>query len=217
MKNYTKFFLSLYLFLSLIFLKEAFAIDFGVSGHVYCIQEQSFINMIKERLEKVDMLEHQSKMKEMARDYALKPKPITRVTKAVKNRTYYWDPTYVVKNDIILPCGDIMHKSGTSVNPLKHMKFDIRMLFLDSRDETQVAWLESELARGKYNSTLRNKIILVGGEPLVLKENLRNNNFDYEVYFDQLGDITSRLGIKGVPSSAVAEGYQIRIDEYAVE
>lgn len=217
MKDYTKFFLLLYLFVSPAFLCTTFAIDFSVSGHVYPIKEQGFLDMIRERLEKVNILEHQTKMKEKARDYVLRPKPIIGVTKALKNRTYYWDPTYTVENDIILPCGDIMHKSGTSVNPLKHMKFDIRMLFLDSRDKTQVAWLESELSGAKENSTLRNKIILVGGEPLVLKENLRNNNFEYDVYFDQLGDITSRLGITGVPSSAVAEGYQIRIDEYAVE
>lgn len=198
----------------------AWAVDFGISGHVYRIVEQPFLEMVRERLAKVDIKQEQEKMQAAVREYVENPKPASGVMEAIESKEYYWDPTYIVKKDIILPCGKILYKAGTKINPLEYMKFDRRLLLIDGRQEIQVNWLVNSLINEMKNDTqnlIKNRVILVAGKPFELQDKLRNAQLDYQVYFDQLGEIVSKLGINAVPAIAEQDGLKIKINEIGME
>ena len=61
---------------------------------------------------------------------------------------------------------------------------------------------------------LEDRIILVGGKPFDLADELKEEGIDMRVYFDQMGEITGRFGIKYTPSLAYQEDKRIRIDQF---
>lgn len=204
----------------------ALAKDFGIKGHVYKIEEQPFLQMIDERLKKVDMEKEKKKMQALAKDRVKNPRAVDGISSAKKDRSFYWDPTYTEEKDIILPCGKLLHKAGTKVNPLDHLDFDRRLFVIDARNGEQVDWLKSKLKENletnkiKVTSNqeelqkLEDRIILVGGKPFDLAEELKAEGIDMTVYFDQIGEITGRFGIKYTPALAYQEDKRIRIDQF---
>jgi len=204
----------------------ATAKDFGIKGHVYAIEEQPFLQMIDERLKKVDMEKEKEKMQALAKRRVENPRAVDGISSAKKDRSFYWDPTYIVEKDIILPCGKLLHKAGTKVNPLDHMDFDRRLFVIDARNEGEVDWLKSKLKenielskiKAKSNSEeikqLEDRILLVGGKPFDLADELKEEGIDMTVYFDQNAEITGRFGIKYTPALAYQEDKKIRIDQF---
>lgn len=204
----------------------AMAKDFGIKGHVYEIEEQPFLQMIDERLQKVDMEKEKQKMQSLAKDRVENPRAVDGISSAKKDRSFYWDPTYIVKKDIILPCGKLLYKAGTKVNPLDHMDFDRRLFVIDARNGAQVAWLKSKLKENLETNKIKvasnqeevkkleDRIILVGGKPFDLADELKEEGIDMTVYFDQMGEITGRFGIKYTPALAYQEDKRIRIDQF---
>jgi len=188
----------------------ALAKDFGTRGHTYKIIEQPFLQMIDERLKKVDIEAERTKMEENARDRIHNPKPVDGILPSTKSRIFYYDPTFTLDEDVILPCGQILHKAGTKVNPLEHMQLNRRMFFVDSRQPEQVRWLKEQLNNPlpEQVEPVQDKIILVGGSPLKLKEEL-----DAEVYYDQQGALSTKFGIKHSPAIVQQDGLLLRIEE----
>lgn len=188
----------------------AYARDFGVRGHQNQIIEQPFLKMIHERLQKVDMEKERQKMEKIAKERIHKPLPLENIMPAVQSRTFYYDPTYMLDEDAILPCGKILQKAGTKVNPLEHMELNRRLFFIDSRDKKQVEWLKAKLIQplaGKEEQ-VEDRVILVGGLPLELEEELGIN-----IYFDQQGSLTSKFGINYSPAVVEQEVLMLRIEE----
>jgi conjugal transfer pilus assembly protein TraW len=205
----------LYLF-GLISLGSNFSImakEFGVMGHSYSVAEQSFLLMIKNRLAEIDIESEQKKMRETAIKYIKSPKRVNHINKATENKIYYWDPSYMIIEDILLPSGEVLHKKGKIINPLDYMDFDRIMLFIDGEDQSQIAWLKARLAE---NNKLQNRIILIAGKPLELQEELQALNETGTVYFDQLGALTSKMGILSVPAEARVEEKLIRIEQFEI-
>lgn len=205
----------LYLF-GLITLGSNFAImakEFGVMGHSYSVKEQSFLLMIKNRLAEIDIELEQKKMRETAIKYIKSPKRVNHINKATENKIFYWDPSYMIIEDILLPSGEVLHKKGKIINPLDYMDFDRIMLFIDGEDQSQIAWLKDRLAE---NHKLQNRIILIAGRPLELQEELQVLNGAGTVYFDQLGALTSKMGILFVPAEARVEEKLIRIEQFDI-
>lgn len=83
--------------------------------------------MIDERLQKVDMSKEQEKMMAIVRDRVNNPKVVEGIKPAIKARVFHFDPTYTLDQDAVLPCGKVLHKAGTRVNPLEHMELNRRM------------------------------------------------------------------------------------------
>lgn len=204
----------------------AIAKDFGIKGHVYAIEEQPFLQMIDERLKKVDMEKEKQKMQALAQHRVENPRAVDGISSAKKDRSFYWDPTYIVEKDIILPCGKLLHKAGTKVNPLDHMEFDRRLFVIDARNGAQVDWLKMKLKENLETdkiktisnqeevNKLEDRIILVGGKPFDLADELKEEGIDMTVYFDQIGEIAGRFGIKYTPALAYQEDKRIRIDQF---
>jgi conjugal transfer pilus assembly protein TraW len=197
------------IFLLLMPFQIAYAKDFGVRGHTYQIQEQGFLEMIVERLQKVDIEKEQQKMQQIAQERVENPIPVEDVAPATSSRVFYYDPTYILGEDAVLPCGTILHKKGTRVNPLERTEFGRRLLFVDGRAYEQIKWLKAKLQAPK--SDCQDKIILIGGSPLKLQETL-----NMPVYFDQGGMLVTKFGIRHSPAILEQEDLHIKIEEFVL-
>ena len=188
--------------------------DLGKLGNTFRIEEEAFTLMMKRKLAEIDMEAAREKMQKIAIDRVENPAPVIGITVVTENRTFYFDPTYTLDEDAVLPCGKILHKAGTTVNPLEHMDLNRRLFFVDSREASQVEWLQEQLNNPLHEQKepVEDRIILVGGSVFKLKEILGQKHED-KVYFDQNGELTTRFGIKHSPAIAAQEELKIRIDE----
>ena len=188
--------------------------DLGKLGNTFRIEEEAFTLMMKRKLAEIDMEAAREKMQKIAIDRVENPAPVIGITVVTENRTFYFDPTYTLDEDAVLPCGKILHKAGTTVNPLEHMDLNRRLFFVDSREASQVEWLQEQLNNPLHEQKepVEDRIILVGGSVFKLKEVLGQKHED-KVYFDQNGELTTRFGIKHSPAIAAQEELKIRIDE----
>lgn len=188
--------------------------DLGKIGQTFKIKEEPFIEMMKRKLEGIDMEKEQEKMQKLARDRVENPVPVFGISGATEDRTFYFDPTYTLDQDAVLPCGKILHRAGTKVNPLEYMDLNRRIFFVDGREERQVQWLKEQLSNHlpEQQAPLEDRVILVGGSPFKIKEELSKTR-EREVYFDQSGELASKFAIKHSPAIATQEGLKIRIDE----
>ena len=188
--------------------------DFGTRGHTYPIIEQPFLQMIDERLQKVDIKKEQEKMTAIVEDRVANPVAVADILPAKVARVFYFDPTYMLAEDAVLPCGKILHKAGTRVNPLEHMDLNRRLFFIDGSQQVQVKWLTAQLASPlpERMEPVEDRIILVGGSVFKLKAELGNRHED-KVYFDQHGELTTKFGIKASPAVAQQDGLMLKIEE----
>lgn len=142
-----------------------------------------------------------------------------------------------------LPNKNLFYKAGTRVNPIEEMNklgmsLDRRMIFIDAREGEQIQWLKEQLAMYRSKSVknkqeqkdqekklkaqipehtpIENRVILVGGRPFELQEELQADYQDIIVYFDQGGALTNKMGIKASPAIVSQEGLKLRIEEYKI-
>jgi conjugal transfer pilus assembly protein TraW len=189
---------------------EVSAKDFGKLGNIFEIKEQGFLFMIYEKLKNIDMEKHKKKIIEDSENKIKEPPPLKGIRKTSSPRSFIFDPTHIVLEDIKLPNGDVIHKAGTRVNPLDHMAFDRKLFFIDARDKNQVEWLKQELT----NTGVEIKIILVAGRPLDLSEEL-----NLDIYFDQFAELITKFGITQVPATVSQKNSEkfLRIEEIYCE
>lgn len=187
--------------------------DYGINGNTFKIIEQPFLQMIDERLQRVDIEKEKQKMETVAKERIYNPMPVHSVTPAKESRTFYYDPTYTLDQDAILPCGKILHKAGTTVNPLQHMELGRRLIFIDARESKQIKWLKNKLIEleEEQQSSILNKVILVGGSPLKLEEDMK-----IDIYYDQGGVLTNKFGISHSPAVVMQEETKLKIEEVAL-
>ena len=93
---------------------------------------------------------------------------------------------------------------GTVVNPLDSVTLSQALLFIDARDREQVARARKLIdeRQGKV------KVILTGGSYLDLMR-----RWQRPVFYDQQGNLTTKLGIRQVPALVTQDGRRLRIDE----
>lgn len=213
------------IFCIVVFTCNVFAKDLGKAGATFKIEEEGFTEMMKRKLETVDMEEERKKMEKIARNKIQNPNPVPNIYPATKGRVFYYDPSYVVKEDILLPCGEILHKAGTRVNPLTEMDLNRRLFFIDAREVKQIEWVKDKLTPpAKFQSKIiEDRVILVAGSVFDTEENLvkaaKNTEEDQQeqqtppIFFDQHGELTTKFGIKASPAIAKQEGDKLRIEE----
>ncbi len=185
-------------------LHEVYAKDFNTYGTSFKIVEEGFITMIKRRLSQIDIVKHQKIIAEHAQKRIQEPTPVTGLKKTTTARVSYYDPTYIVPEDIILPGGEILHKAGVKVNALEHISLDYKLFFIDARDKAQVNWFKGQAKE-------HDRLILVAGRPHDLEEDLQR-----PVYFDQFGELIQKSGIKQVPAFMEQEGTVFKIHEVKI-
>lgn len=188
----------------------SFSKDFGQKGNSREVIEQPFIKMIEERMSKVNIAVEYIKMQRRVRESIKNPQPVLGIKRANSRHSFLFDPTYILQEDIILPCGKLLHKAGAEVNPLEYMVFDRRLIFIDSTDGEQVKWLKLFLI-SVQDKAIENRVILINGSPLQLREEMQQ-----DIYFDQSGILTQRFGIRAVPAVVWQEGKKLRVEELAI-
>lgn len=95
----------------------------GTHGVIYPIEEEDPIALIQQKLkvmeESGELKLRNIELQKKARASVERPKPVEGITKATKTRIFYFDPTYVVKEDLYDHQGRLFAKKGTKLNPLK--------------------------------------------------------------------------------------------------
>lgn len=180
--------------------------DMGSHGVVYPIDEQDPIALIQNKLRSMedsgDLERHRQDLQNKTKAAIERPKLVEGIAKAHTSRVFYYNPTYIVTEDIKDHRRHILYKKGTKINPLETVSLSQSLLFFDGDDEEQVAF-----AKKKVKDKLA-KLILVNGAPLALSEELK-----IPVYFDQGGLLTKKLGIHHVPALVKQEEKRLRIEE----
>lgn len=208
------------------FINPVYAIDLGKRAASFAIKEEGFVSMMIRKLKTLDLEKENEKMQKLAQERVENPTPVTGIKPATESREFLWDPTYTLDEDAVLPCGKILHKAGTRVNPLDYMSLDRRLWFIDGRERSQIEWLKEHLSQNKKDDAnqmaegsvvkIEDRVILVGGSVFDLQDELVGV-FDKEIYFDQSGELTTKFGIKASPAVAQAEGKMLKVVEVAVE
>lgn len=181
--------------------------DLGCHGTLFKIQEESLLEVIKSRLLKMQengsLETYQKQLAEHAKKKALTPDPVKGIQHTKLPRTFYYDPTITLPQDLKDHEGRIFARKGDTANPLKIIPLTKEMLFIDGDNEDQIKWA--------LHHPLNSKIILTQGRPLHLEE-VHGRRF----YFDQLGLLTKKLGIKQVPAKVSQEKDQLKIEELKI-
>jgi conjugal transfer pilus assembly protein TraW len=172
--------------------------DFGKAGSTFEIKEEGFLEMIYRKLKQLDLEKEQQKMQKIVVKKVETPNPVVGIEKATKNRSFTYDPTYTLEEDIYLPDGKVLHAKGTKINPLDQISMTKRLVFIDARDGEQIDWFKKQASRGNFREN--DKLILVAGRPFEVSKELER-----EVYFDQHGQLTTKFGIKAVPAVVAQE------------
>ena len=191
-----------------------FAKDFGNRGANYPVAEESILLSLQRKFAALDLKKEGERMRSIAEERVRNPAPVSGIMPAKETREFWHDPTYILTEDAVLPCGRVLYKAGTAVNPLDYMNLDRRLFFIDGREEKQVEWLRGQLLLGSssFDKKIEDRIILVGGSPPEIQDKL-----GFEVYFDQGGELTTRFGIRGSPAVAEQAGKNLKIVEVAVD
>ena len=196
-------------------ISPAIAKDCGTHGIIYPIEEEDPIKLIQQKLkvlkESGEMERHNRILQKKTIAAVKRPKPVEGITRATKSRIFYYDPSYIVKEDIADHQGRVFIKKGTKVNPLETVNLSQSLLFFDGDDREQVSWAQSFLSAKKSEGNPQKeaiKLILIKGAPLSLSE-----KFKIPVYFDQGGLLTKKLGIQHTTAYVTQQGKQLRIEE----
>ncbi|NDE19993.1 MAG: conjugal transfer protein TraW, partial [Alphaproteobacteria bacterium] len=194
------------------FSNTVFAKDFGNRGANYPVAEESILVSLQRKFAELDLKKEEERMRSIAEERVRNPAPVSGIIPAKETREFWHDPTYILTEDAVLPCGRVLYKAGTRVNPLDYMYLDRRLFFIDGREEKQVEWLKGQLLPDSSSGAkkIEDRIILVGGSPPEVQDKL-----GFEVYFDQGGELTTRFGIRGSPAVAEQAGKNLKIVEVA--
>lgn len=182
--------------------------DLGVIGKTYDITERDLIEVIQNKLKRMEktgeLVKFQNDYKSRVIDGIERPKPIPGIQATTTANIHYYDPSMVTDKDITDATGKILYPRGTRVNPLDYIGWNKYLLFVDGRDAKQLEFSKKITAA----SDRPVKLVLIAGEPLELMRKWKTT-----IYFDQGGKLTKRFAITQVPAIVRQEGKRLRIDE----
>jgi conjugal transfer pilus assembly protein TraW len=185
--------------------------DLGVRGPVYPIAEPDLLEALtaalREKERSGEIARRMSEGRARAAAHAVTPPPVPGLSRTVKARTVFYDPTIRVDEAIVDGGGRILVPAGTTANPLEVVSLSASLLFVDGRDGAQVRLAKAALEEGGAAT----KVVLVGGSPVRLAR-----AWQRPVYFDQGGKLLAKFGIRHVPARLSQQGLQLRIDELVV-
>src|SRR6202790_558626 len=185
--------------------------DLGSVGETYAIAEPHLLNYIEQTLREREMSGELANLEEQAKSRVVEsirnPKPLAGIRPTQTARTFYFDHSIKVEQNITDDKGNIIVAAGTTKNPLEVVSLSKHLLFFDGRDPEQVR--DARALINHYGGKV--KPILVAGSYLDLMK-----AWQLSVYFDQQGVLTRKFGITQVPALVSQEGMRLRIDEFKV-
>lgn len=201
-----------FLLLALIALPIALPVaarDYGQLGTVFPVMEPDLLGVIEQRLKAAEASGKIAAMQKtlVARTKArvMRPKPVAGLSRAVKARSWSYDPTITVESDIRDQKGRVIARKGQKINPLDHVPLRQSLVFLDGDDPAQVSWAL------RATTQLNAKLILTNGSPFD-----RMKAAQRRFFFDQGGKLTGKFGIRAVPAVVEADGPVLKVSEVPV-
>jgi len=187
---------------------ELSAVNLGVQGSVYEIQEIDGLELIMGRLREMQMngeIENQQQtLKKRALTSIAKPLMVTGLRATQVPRTIERDLSITVPYDIRGSNGEIIQKAGFRLNPLTNTISQKVLLFFDGEDEQQLKWALKEY----HHQAGLNKLVLVNGSPLALMQ-----QYQIPFYFDQAGSLSRYFKLEQVPAKVYQKGDKLIITE----
>ena len=188
-----------------------FSKSFGVVGAIFPIKEMSFLELIQLRLntltENHALEAIETEWQSRAERLANRPTPVG-LPRVTENRTYHYDPSVTLTNDILNENGQVLYAKGTRVNGLEtRPDYQPCWLFLNFDDLAQTRWIKHALKQ-----CAKPKVILTGGAIKDAEQTLNT-----VIYFDQGGALSHRFQLKGLPASVMREGNRLRVTEVFIK
>src|SRR5438874_4684540 len=182
--------------------------DLGTVGETYAIAEPHLLSYSEQTLREKEKSGELAKLEEQAKRRVVEsirnPKPHAAIRPTQTARTFYFDPSIRVTQNITDDKRNIIVPAGTTKNPLEVVSLSKHLLFFDGSDSEQVRHARALIDH--YGGKV--KPILVAGPYLDLMK-----AWQLSVYFDQQGALTGKFGITQVPALVSQEGLRLRIDE----
>ena len=182
--------------------------DLGTIGETYAIAEPHLLHYIDQTLREKEKSGELANLEEQAKSRVIEsirnPKPLAGIRPTQTARTFYFDPSMTVEQNVTDDKGSIVVPAGTTKNPLEVVSLSKHLLFFDGSDAEQVRHARTLIDH--YGGKV--KPILVAGSYLDLMK-----AWQLSVYFDQHGALTTKFGITQVPALVSQEGLRLRIDE----
>lgn len=184
----------------------AAARDYGQAGAVFPIVEPDLLAMIEAKLRRmqaageIDALNR--RMVERTKAKVRRPDPVRGIVTTIKPRSWLYDPTITLQQDLRDHKGRLIAARGMQVNPLKMTPFRQRLFFLDGDSQEQVAWALAQ------TTPVNAKLILTKGSAFDLMGRHKRR-----FYHDQGGALTKKFGIRQVPAVVERAGDVLRVRE----
>jgi conjugal transfer pilus assembly protein TraW len=165
-----------------------------VFGETFEIAEADLLEQMLSKLMELErsgrLDAEKEKIERRVKKMILHPQAIAGISHTQTMRKYKFDPTITVTRDLSDHNGNVFARKGDKFNPLDRISMTKPLLFIDGDDEKHEKW-----AISKINEHPWAKVVLVNGSPMDLQKRLNR-----DVYFDQHGVLTTKLGIKHVPA-----------------
>ena len=182
----------------------ALAKDLGVYGETFPIVEDNLLKVIQHKLQtlqqKGEMASHQQQLVQTVQQKIHNPQAVKGVIPTTVSRTWLYDPSLTVKQDIKDADGKVIVAKDTVINPLDTVSWGVPLLLLDGDDPQQLTWAQNQDPASKW--------VLVKGPPLDLEEKLKRS-----IYFDQGGMLVRKFGIKQVPCRITQQDKALQVEE----
>jgi len=190
---------------------ELSALNLGVQGSVYEIQEVDGLELIMGKLKEMQMNgeieEQQQTLKKRALTSIAKPPMVVGLKATQVPRTIERDLSITVPYDIRGINGEIIQKAGFRINPLTNNISKKTLIFFDAEDEKQLNWA---LSQYRQHDGLA-KLVLVNGSPLAL---MKQHQIPF--YFDQVGSLSRYFKLEQVPAKVYQQGDKLIITEVKI-
>lgn len=188
------------------------AAHLGVIGPTYPIGEQSALDLITQRLKRLEKSGELAKLLTQQKSRAISSlksmTPVVGLGTVKKRSQRLIDPSVTYPHSITADDGRIIVPAGTTINPLEIMPFSKTLVFFDGRDPKQVQSVHKLMARKGQ----RVKPILTAGSWFDLTKAWKT-----QVYFDQHGTLSRRFGLRAVPSVIRQHEKMLILEEIPVE
>lgn len=180
--------------------------DYGHAGQTFPVIEPDLLATIEARLKRAEASGELARMNaafaQRVDAKVRRPDPVSGITPAQEPRSWQFDPTVTVEQDIRDPKGRLIAAAGQKINPLDFVTIRQDLVFVDGDDDQQMVWATTRYSDAKA------KIVLVRGSPI---EEMTNRKRRF--YFDQEGRLTGKFGIQHTPAVVRPAGKVMQVSE----
>lgn len=174
----------------------------AVLGALFQIKEMDIQDVLMNRAQKINMKQAEQEVQERIKKSIKTPSPAFQSSRCRQYKTWVFDPTAVLEQDIVDHKGHVLKKKGATYNPLSQRQISTQMIFIEGDDKDQVVWALKQP---------RCKIVLVNGSPIDLEE-----KYQVPIYFDQRGFLCRKFGISAFPARVFQQNDVLRCEEIAL-